>query len=79
MWSYRTLDRNIGTQYYERLLLSQHKNAIKSEMKALTAPFERDHMEFIKNLIVAELIGLEPNSGFTELDWIYNFYITFVL
>ena len=24
MWSYRTLDRNIGSQYYHRLLLSQH-------------------------------------------------------
>lgn len=25
MWSYRTLDRNIGSQYCARLLLSQHK------------------------------------------------------
>jgi len=48
-------------------------------MKALTAPFEQDHMEFIKNPIVAEFIGLEPNSGFTVSDWIYNFYIAFVL
>ena len=39
MWSYRTLDRNIGSQYYERLLLSQHKETVKSEMEALTAPF----------------------------------------
>ena len=28
MWSYRTLDRNIGSQYYERLLLSQHKENV---------------------------------------------------
>ena len=32
MWSYRTLDRNIGSQYYERLLLSQHKDAVASEI-----------------------------------------------
>ena len=68
MWSYRTLDRNIGSQYYERLLLSQHKNAVKSEMKTLTTPFEQDRMEFIKNPTVAEFIGLTPNSDLTESD-----------
>lgn len=68
MWSYRTLDRNIGSQYYERLLLSQHKETVKSEMEALTTPFEHDRMEFIKNPTVAEFIGLEPNSDFTESD-----------
>lgn len=68
MWSYRTLDRNIGSQYYERLLLSQHKDTVKSEMKALTAPSEYDRMEFIKNPTVAEFIGLSPNSDFTESD-----------
>lgn len=68
MWSYRTLDRNIGSQYYERLLLSQHEKTVKSEMEALTAPFEHDRMEFIKNPTVAEFIGLTPNSDFTESD-----------
>lgn len=68
MWSYRTLDRNIGSQYYERLLLSQHKETVKSEMTDLVAPFESDCMEFIKNPTVAEFIGLEPNSDFTESD-----------
>ena len=68
IWSYRTLDRNIGSQYYERLLLSQRKETVKSEMEALTAPFEHDRMEFIKNPTVAEFIGLAPNSDFTESD-----------
>ncbi len=68
MWSYRTLDRNIGSQYYERLLLSQHKERITSEMNAITAPLEHDRMEFIKNPTVAEFIGLKPNSDFTESD-----------
>ena len=49
MWSYRTLDRNIASQYYERLLLSQHKEHVVAEMQALTLPFEKDRMEFIKN------------------------------
>ena len=68
MWSYRTLDRNIGSQYYERLLLSQHKDTVESEMKTLTKPFEQDRMEFIKNPTVAEFIGLAPNSDFSETE-----------
>lgn len=68
MWSYRTLDRNIGSQYYERLLLSQHKEKVETEMKSLTRPFEQDKLEFIKNPTVAEFIGLSPNSDFTESD-----------
>ena len=68
MWSYRTLDRNIGSQYYERLLLSQHKDAVASEMKVLTKPTAQDRMEFIKNPTVAEFIGLSPNSDLTETE-----------
>ncbi|WP_418383413.1 PDDEXK nuclease domain-containing protein [Alistipes finegoldii] len=68
MWSYRTLDRNIGSQYYERLLLSQHKDIVEAEMRTLTQPFERDRMEFIKNPTVAEFIGLAPNSDFSETE-----------
>ena len=68
MWSYRTLDRNIGSQYYERLLLSQHKDNVTVEMRTLTKPFEQDRMEFIKNPTVAEFIGLVPNSDFSETE-----------
>ena len=68
MWSYRTLDRNIGSQYYHRLLLSQHKDVVEKEMKALTRSYQEDNLEFIKNPTVAEFIGLSPNSDFTETD-----------
>jgi predicted nuclease of restriction endonuclease-like (RecB) superfamily len=65
-WSVRTLDRNIDTQYYERLLLSQHKEPVEAEMNALTAPYQADKLEFIKNPIVAEFLGLSSNMDFTE-------------
>lgn len=68
MWSYRTLDRNIGTQYYHRLLLSQHKDAVENEMKIRTGDYQEDKLEFIKNPTVAEFIGLASNSDFTETD-----------
>lgn len=66
MWSYRTLDRNIGSQYYERLLLSHDKEKVETEMKSLTLPYQQDKLEFIKNPTVAEFIGLSPNTDFTE-------------
>lgn len=66
MWSYRTLDRNIGSQYYERLLLSHDKGKVETEMKSLTLPYQQDKLEFIKNPTVAEFIGLSSNTDFTE-------------
>lgn len=37
VWSARTLDRNIASQYYYRLLQSQNKQAVKDEMNQITA------------------------------------------
>ena len=65
-WSSRTLDRNIGSQYYHRVLASQNKDAVKTEMKTLTSPMQTDKLEFIKNPVVAEFLGLTNNSDFTE-------------
>ena len=73
-WSARTLQRNISSQYYERTLLSQAKGAVKAEMKRLTAPLQ-DRLEFIKNPVVAEFLGLAPRTDFTESDletWILD-------
>ncbi|MCD8267301.1 MAG: PDDEXK nuclease domain-containing protein [Parabacteroides sp.] len=68
MWSYRTLDRNISSQYYERLLLSQNKEKVSMEMEKITRPFDQDRFEFIKNPTVAEFIGLSLNRDFSESE-----------
>lgn len=65
-WSVRTLDRNISSQYYYRLLQSPQKEAVITEMKSLTASYEQDKLEFIKNPVVAEFLGLASNMDFTE-------------
>ena len=65
-WSSRTLDRNISSQYYHRLLASQNKAPVVAEMKEITAPMQADKLEFIKNPVVAEFLGLAPNADFTE-------------
>lgn len=66
MWSVRTLDRNIASQYYYRLLQSQNKQEVKDEMKDITTPLQQDNLEFIKNPVVAEFLGLSPNADFSE-------------
>jgi predicted nuclease of restriction endonuclease-like (RecB) superfamily len=68
MWSVRTLDRNINTQYYERLLLSQVKDGVVDEMKQKTAAYQSDKLEFIKNPTVLEFLGLPGNSGYSEKE-----------
>lgn len=67
-WSVRTLQRNINTQYYYRLLQSQQKNAVEQEMRQKTAALQNDKLEFIKNPVIAEFLGLSSNTDFTETD-----------
>ena len=66
VWSARTLDRNISSQYYYRLLLSQNKQVVKDEMSQITEPYQNDKLEFIKNPVIAEFLGLSTNSDFSE-------------
>lgn len=66
-WGVRTLQRNISSQYYERTLLSQNKDAVKSEMVKITHPIQ-DKLEFIKNPVIAEFLGLSQRTDFTESD-----------
>ena len=68
MWAVRTLDRNINTQYYERMLISQVKEPVEQEMKEKTEAFQRDKLEFIKNPTVLEFLGLPGNKGYKEKD-----------
>lgn len=56
-WSVRTLQRNISSQYYYRMLKTQQENLVESEMKELTASYQNDKLEFIKNPVIAEFLG----------------------
>ena len=44
-WSSRTLDRNISTQYYHRLLQAPIKEALVEEMKQKTTEFQKSQFE----------------------------------
>lgn len=67
-WSVRTLQRNISTQYYYRLLKTQNRDSVKKEMEQLTSSYQADKLEFIKNPVIAEFLGLSQNTDFTESD-----------
>lgn len=65
-WSVKTLQRNISSQYYYRLLQSQVKEPVIEEMHQLTSIFENDKLEFIKNPMVVEFLGLTRDPSFNE-------------
>lgn len=67
-WSVRTLQRNISTQYYYRLLRSQAKEPVEREMRQRAAPYQADKLEFIKNPVIAEFLGMSPDASFTETE-----------
>lgn len=68
MWSVRTLARNVGSQYYHRLLQSPKKENVIAEMPQLTAPLQNDARDFLKDPVVAEFLQLPSNNDFTETE-----------
>jgi len=66
-WSARTLQRNISSQYYQRMLMSQHKEVVEKEMLEITRPLQ-DRLEFIKNPVIAEFLGMSRNTDYTETE-----------
>lgn len=63
MWSSRTLNRNIDTQYYGRRM------ACAREGLALPSPDvepENDPLEYIKSPVVAEFLGFRKDSQYDE-------------
>lgn len=67
-WSVRTLARNVGSQYYHRLLQSPKKEAVVNEMLQLTEPFRDEPQGFLKDPVVAEFLQLPSNASFTESE-----------
>lgn len=68
-WSTRTLQRNINTQYYYRLLKSQVKEPVIKEMKENNkGNYLMNKLEFVKNPVIAEFLGYSLDSSFTETE-----------
>ena len=68
-WSVRTLQRNISSQYYYRLLKSQVKQPVIEEMKEKNKEhYLVDKLEFIKNPLIAEFLGFSLEDTYTETE-----------
>ena len=66
-WGTRTLQRNVSSQYYHRMLQSHHKELVRQEMIEKTTPLQ-DRLEFIKNPVIAEFLGFPQAATFTESE-----------
>ena len=67
-WSVRTLQRNVSSQYYYRMLKTQNKDIVEKEMRKQTAGYQQDRLEFIKNPVIAEFLGFSLDTDYTESD-----------
>lgn len=68
-WGVRTLQRNVSSQYYQRILSSQRKDLVEKEMIELTAPLQNpDPTEFIKNPVIGEFLGFTADSSYRESE-----------
>lgn len=67
-WSYRTLNRNIGSQYYQRLLQTPEskRGEVIDEMKRLTADYQKDRHKFLRNPVIAEFLGFSQEVAYSE-------------
>ena len=65
-WSVRQLDRQINSFFYERLLSSQNKESVSSEIKQLEP--KPEYEKIIRDPYVLEFLDLNPNPNFYEKD-----------
>ena len=61
-WSSRALERQINTLYYERLLASRDRCAVKQEAAVNIQQMKGSPRDFIRDPVVAEFLGL-PHAG----------------
>ena len=61
-WSTRALERQIGTMYFERLLLSQDKLAVSAEAQTNLGALEQSPRAFVRDPVMLEFLGL-PDTG----------------
>lgn len=63
-WSVRALERQIGSLYYERLLMSRGKRApVEKEAKIKTGELAAQPEDFIKDPYVLEFLGIPDASA----------------
>lgn len=67
-WSSRVLDRNIGTQYYYRLLSAPKREKSEKELDKKINSLEHRRFELIKSPMIAEFLGFKNENTYLESD-----------
>ena len=67
-WSTRTLERQINTLYFERLLSSKNKKPLIQKAKKDSDLDKPTILDFIKDPYILEFLELQPNATLYEKD-----------
>lgn len=67
-WASRALERQIGTLYYERLLVSRDREPVQAEALAQIAPLQKHPREFVRDPVLLEFLGLPETGRLLEAD-----------
>lgn len=71
MWSVKTLERNVSSQYYKRLLSSPRKDEVEAEMLHQISSENYATIspeQYIKSPVVTEFLGISKDCSYTEND-----------
>ena len=67
-WSVRTLQRNISSQYYERILSTHVKDKVHKEMVDVNRHNQANKLDYIKDPMVLEFLGISEDNTYLESD-----------
>ncbi|MCQ2797329.1 MAG: PDDEXK nuclease domain-containing protein [Bacilli bacterium] len=67
-WSVRTLQRNISSQYYNRIISSLVKDQVHDEMIEVNTSNQQNKLDYIKDPMILEFLGLGENNTYLESD-----------
>lgn len=67
MWSVRELQRHIQSQYYQRIVKTQYEEIVKNASAKIEIS-ETDRLEYVRNPVIAEFLGLETHTEVKEAE-----------
>jgi predicted nuclease of restriction endonuclease-like (RecB) superfamily len=67
-WSSRALERQVGRLYYERLLSSKDRKAVRAEAEEKIADLPVSPRDFVRDPVLLEFLGLPETGRLLESD-----------
>ena len=67
-WSSRALERQVGRLYYERLLSSKDRKAVRAEAEEKIAKLPASPRDFVRDPVLLEFLGLPETGRLLESD-----------